>query len=95
MSTKTITNLSGHWPQWQGDIGMQFVHIRIRYGHCYIGVGNSHAEAQSKSKLFKESESLCGVTDMEDAVRMLREAGFKVETIVVPEHVETVPESWA
>src|ERR1035437_3909167 len=88
MSTKTVTNLEGHWPQWYGMLGMQFVYVRVRYGQSYIGVGNSRLEAERKSELFREDESLCGVAGMREAVEELSRAGFTVESVVVPSHLQ-------
>lgn len=86
--TNEITMLDGHWPQWYGKLGMQFVYIRIRHGACLIGTGRSHPEAESKARVFRNSASLDGVSDMEDAIKELERAGYKVKSIVVPEHVK-------
>jgi hypothetical protein len=89
---KEVTLLKGSWPQWFGNLGMQFVYIRIRYGQCSIGEGRSHPEAMDKAVVVYESDDLMGVTDIGDAVALLHKHGYKVRTIVVPEHVEELSE---
>lgn len=94
MSTKTIIALEGSWPEWVGNLGMKFVYIRIRYGQCRIGVGADHNQARGAAEIFKEdAQNLSGVVGMEEAVNMLRAAGYTVESIVVPSHIEPVPDN--
>ena len=88
--TNIVTMLGGHWPQWYGQLGMEFVYIRIRYGECYIGVGRDHNQAENKSVLVKEDASMEGVTDITDAIEQLRLNGFHIKSIIIPEHVEEV-----
>jgi len=71
---------------------MQFIYIRIRYGVCSIGVGRSHSDAMDKSSMVSESSDFEGVTDMKDAIAQLRQNGYKIASIVVPEHVEELSE---
>lgn len=66
---------------------MKFVYVRIRHGEASVGVGSSHYEAAHKAEVVKVSEDFAGVTDIEDAIHVLHEFGYKVKSIVVPEHV--------
>ena len=83
-----VTLLKGSWPEWYGNIGMKFIYIRIRYGTVSIGIGGSHVHAMNQSRVVREDPTCAGVTDMQDAIRELERAGYKVRSIVVPEHVE-------
>ena len=87
-SDKTVTLLKGWWPNWYGNLGKQFIYVRIRYGQCSIGVGRSHSDAETKASVVREDESLEGVTDIDDAIEELRKQGYLVKSIVVPEHVK-------
>lgn len=88
--TNIVTMLNGHWPQWYGTLGMQFIYIYIRHGNCQIGVGGSHKAAENNARVVRESPDLVGVFDIEDAINELRVAGYHVKSIIVPEHVEEV-----
>jgi hypothetical protein len=86
-----VVELDGAWPEWFGKIGMRFIYIRIRHGDCTIGVGSSHNEAFERASTVEEANpDLVGVTEVDDAVWMLRKHGYRVESIVVPAHVERV-----
>lgn len=87
---KTVTLLHGSWPQWYGNLGKWFIYVRIRHGASYIGVGRSKPEAQIKSALVRECDSLRGVTGVEEAIKELGRAGYKVASRIVPEHIEEV-----
>lgn len=86
--TNEVKMLAGYWPEWYGNLGMHFIYIRIRHGQCWIGTGRSHPEAESKANVVRNSASLAGVSDIEDAIKELERAGYKVKSIVVPEHVK-------
>lgn len=90
--TRDVTLLGGHWPQWYGNLGMQFIYVRIRYGDCSIGVGGSHQDAMNKSELVRSDPDMVGVLDIKDAIRELKKQGYRVRSIIVPEHVEEIEE---
>ena len=83
-----VTELRDDWPQFYGKIGMRFIFLRIRHGSAWIGTGGSYAEAECKADLVTLEDSLAGVSGIDDAIRVLKKNGYRVKSIVVPEHIE-------
>jgi hypothetical protein len=85
-----VIELAGSWPHWFGRIGMRFLCVYIRCGSASIGTGASNAEALERLVEVESDPSLAGVTDIDDAVRVLRKHGYRVKSIVVPAHIEEI-----
>jgi len=85
---KVVTNLGGHWPQWFGCLDKQFVYVRIRHGEHSIGVGRSWMAAMNNAMVVGHSSETMGVSDIHNAIDVLRSNGYLVKSIIVPEHIE-------
>jgi hypothetical protein len=79
---KTIRNLRGSWPSWCADIADngQVVFIYIRHGEVRIGEGPTEEAASSAAVEVASGPGYAGVTDVVDALNVLRGRGYHYVT---------------
>jgi len=77
-----VTDLTGLWPCWEARLGDLYVHIHIRWGHGYIGIGRKPDYDEDKYERLIElpdREEWFGVLSNKEVIDALKEAGFDVE----------------
>lgn len=73
----TIRNLRGAWPNWFADLDDQrVVYVRIRFSQASVGIGASEEEAMTEAVVVREGDDYAGVTDVVDALIVLRDQGY-------------------
>jgi hypothetical protein len=72
-----VRSLRGSWPEWYvtTDDGTT-VYVRIRHGEGWVGAGKSEEDASETATLRVEGPFYQGVTDVVDALRLLKMAGY-------------------